>query len=265
MKTVLITAAAAFATLSPAAALAAASPFNGTWKTDMSSINFSKRPDVLVIKDGVYDCRSCTPAYKVKADGAFHRISGHPAVEETMIKVVDARSLDQVNRKGGRVVGKSRTTASADGKTATIAWTDMTNAGAPPASGTLIQTRSAAGPAGSHVLSGSWVAAKAEGLTDNATVQSLKLEGGVLSMTTPTGQAYSAKIDGTPAPFTGDPAVTTVSVKQSGPREIVETDMEGGKPVYVLRMTVSPDGKTLTLHNENKKTGATSSATANRV
>lgn len=265
MRTMLIAPAAACAALLPAAALAAPSPFDGVWKTDTSSIGFSKRPDVQVLKDGVYECVSCTPAYKIKADGAFHAIAGHPSVDETMVKVLDARSLEQTDRKGGRVVGMSRVTASADGQTATIAWTDTTNAGAPASSGTLVESRAKPGPAGAHVLSGSWVAVKAQGLTDSAVSQTLRVADGELSLSTPTGQSYTAKLDGTVAPFKGDPGVSTVSVKQTGPREIVETDMHDGKPVYVLRMTVSPDGGTLTFHNQNKKTGATTSATAKRV
>lgn len=264
MKTLLIAAAAACA-VAPAAALAAASPFDGTWKSDMSSVSFSKRADVQVIKDGVYDCPSCTPPYRIKADGAFHPIAGHPAVDETLVKVVDARTIKQVDRKGGRVVGSSRVTASPDGNTATIAWTDTTNAGAPSASGTLIETRTAPGPAGAHALSGSWIAAKAEGVSDSATTQMLKLDGGVFSMRTASGQSYSARVDGTAAPFKGDPTIATVSVKQVGPRELVETDMLDGKPVYVLHMTVSADGRKLTIKAENRKTNTTSSVTADKV
>jgi len=41
----------------------------------------------------------------------------------------------------------------------------------------------------------------------------------MLTMTTPTGQKYTAKMDGTEAPFSGDPGLTAVSVKKMGANE----------------------------------------------
>ena len=258
-------AALAAAVLAGPAQAAPASPFDGVWRTDPASIAFSKRPDVMVLKDGVYDCRSCTPAYTVKADGAFHPVAGHPSYDETMLSVVDDRTVEQTERKDGRVVGTTRVRVSEDGRTAAVAWTDTTNAGAPPVSGTVIETRTAPAPEGAHAASGSWVATQAQDFSEAATLQTLKLQDGVLTLTTPTGQSYAAKVDGPPAPFVGDPSVTAVTVARAGPRELVETDLHDGEVVSVLHMTVSPDGRTLTLQGENKKTGAVSSAKAEKV
>ena len=52
-------------------ALASAqSVLNGTWKIDMNKVDFSKKPDVFVLQDGMYECKTCTPPYKIKADGS---------------------------------------------------------------------------------------------------------------------------------------------------------------------------------------------------
>jgi hypothetical protein len=45
----------AIALLVPTAAIAAG-PFDGTWKTQLDSIQFSNKPDVYTLKDGIYKC-----------------------------------------------------------------------------------------------------------------------------------------------------------------------------------------------------------------
>jgi hypothetical protein len=47
----------AIALLVPTAALAAG-PFDGTWKMQLDSIQFSNRPDVYTLKQGIYKCSS---------------------------------------------------------------------------------------------------------------------------------------------------------------------------------------------------------------
>lgn len=248
----------------PPAALAAAaapSPFDGTWKTDLSSIDFSKRPRVVAVKDGVFTCSSCVPAISLKADGAFHPVAGHPENDEMSVKVVDARTVEEVDRKGGRTVGTAKIILASDGRTATVHWADTTNPGAPKASGEVVNTRVAPAPAGAHPLSGGWLATRARE-SDAAITQTIKLDGDTLTMTTPTGQSYVVRIGGPAAPFKGDPAVTTVSVKRAGPLELVETDFYDGKPVTELRMTAAPDGRSILFHGKNLKTGSTTSGKA---
>jgi hypothetical protein len=71
-------------------------------------------------------------------------------------------------------------------------------------------------------------------------------------MTSPTGQSYTTKLDGIEAPYHGDPGTTTVSLKRRlGPNTYEETDKLGDKAVFVARMTVSADGKTMSLENHD--------------
>ncbi|HEY6768560.1 MAG TPA: hypothetical protein VI386_27695 [Candidatus Sulfotelmatobacter sp.] len=81
-------------------------------------------------------------------------------------------------------------------------------------------------------------------------------------MTNPTGQSYTAKLDGTDAPFKGDPGTTSVSVKMSGKDTLEETDKRDGKTISISRMTVATGGKTAKIVFEDKLHGTTTSGNA---
>jgi hypothetical protein len=101
-------------------------------------------------------------------------------------------------------------------------------------------------------------------LSDNGLMVTYKVDGDSLSMSSPTGQSYVAKLDGTDAPYKGDPGVTSVSVKKMGKNTIEETDKRDGRVVSVARMTVGADGKTMNLKAEDKLRGTTSQFTATK-
>ena len=231
----------------------AQSAFNGTWKIDMNKVDFSKKPDVFVLQNGMYDCKTCTPPYKIKADGTDQTITGHPYVDTIAIKVVNDHQIQETDKKGGEVVGTSTTTISADGKTASFTFSDSSNTnGGPPVTGKGESTLVMKGPAGSHAVSGSWRMAKIESLSDNGIVWSYKVTGDEITMTAPTGQTYTAKLNGPDAPMKGDPGVTTVSVKTMGKNTLIETDKRDGKEISVFKLTVAADGKTAKAIAEDK-------------
>jgi hypothetical protein len=89
-----------------------------------------------------------------------------------------------------------------------------------------------------------------------------KVEDGSLSMSNPNGQSYVAKLDGTEAPYKGDPGTTSVSLKSMGKNTIEETDKREGKVISIVRMTVGADGKTMTVKVEDKLHGTKSQFTA---
>jgi len=74
-------------------------------------------------------------------------------------------------------------------------------------------------------------------------------------MTNQTGQTYTAKLDGTEAPYKGDPGTTSVSLKRMGANTMEETDKRDGKVISVSHMTVAPDGKTMTIAVDDKLHG----------
>jgi hypothetical protein len=95
-----------------------------------------------------------------------------------------------------------------------------------------------------------------ESLSDNALTFTLKVEGDTLTMTNPTGQSYSAKLDGTDAPYKGDLVVSIVSVRRLSDRTFEETDKQEGKPIRVKRMMIDPaDLKTVSTIVTDNLTG----------
>ncbi len=232
---------------------AAQNPLDGTWKTDMSKAKFLPKPDVYVLIDGMYECKTCSPPYKVKADGTDQPTPGNPYVDTVAITIVNDHEIDETDKKDGKLVGTSKTVISPDGKTSSFSFTDSSNTnGGPPVTGKGKQTRVASGPAGSHSISGSWQLAKFDDVSDNGIVWTYKISGDEITMTNPTGQAYTAKLDGTDAQMKGDPGVTTVSVKMLGKDTFQETDKRDGKVIGVWTMTVAADGKSAKGVNDDK-------------
>jgi hypothetical protein len=232
----------------------AQSPFDGTWKVDMSKSQLPKKPDEYLLKDGMYECKTCKPEIKIKADGQMQPISGHPYADMMMVKVVDDKTVEAASTKGGKDASKQTMTVSGDGNTLTTAWTYYGNPTGGPVSGTDTQTRVGKAPAGAHAISGSWREAKSDVATSDALIFSFKSGGDSLAYSTPTGQSYDAKIDGKEAPYTGDPGTTSVSLKRIG-NSIVETDYRDGKVISVALMSVSADGKTMTIDVDDKLHG----------
>jgi hypothetical protein len=69
-----------------------------------------------------------------------------------------------------------------------------------------------------------------------------------LNMTCPTGQSYTAKLDGTDAPYKGDPGIDAVSITLLSKETFVETDKRNGKAVKTKRvMAIPAGGNTLNL------------------
>ena len=132
----------------------AQSAFDGTWKVDMNKIDFSKKPDVFLLENGMYSCKTCTPPYTIKADGTDQAVSGHPYYDSVAIKVVSDHEIEETDKKGGSVVATSTSTVSSDGATLSFKFSDSSNTnGGPPVVGNGEAARVAKGPAGSNAIS----------------------------------------------------------------------------------------------------------------
>jgi hypothetical protein len=241
---------------------ALADGIDGTWKAVVDTAKTPKKPDVYVVADGMYDCKTCTPAFSVKADGMDHPVQGNPYFDTAAITLSDHK-VKEVDKKAGKTVTTTETVIAADGKSATQTFTD-TSASVTPVTGKAVLTQVAAGGKGSHAMSGSWRVASYASMSDNGLTITYKTSGGMLAMSTPTGQSYSAKLDGTPAPYKGDPGTSTVSVKMKG-KSLVETDMRDGKVIGVTTTTPSADGKSISVVFENKLKGNSMTFTANKM
>lgn len=152
-------------------------------------------------------------------------------------------------------------TVSPDGNTATVEFTDSTNTNSDPVTGKETMGRVAKSkrpPAGSHAISGAWQILKVESVSDNALMFTFKVEGDSLTMSNPTGQSYTAKMDGTNAPYKGDPGIDSISLVRLGKSTIAETYKHDAKPVRSRRIMVSPgDARTMSIIVDDSARGTT--------
>jgi hypothetical protein len=243
----------------------AQSAFDGTWKFQLDTAKFPTKPDEYLLKDGMYHCKTCAPPVEVKADGQDQNVSGHPYYDTVSIRVVDDRTIEETDKKNGKTVTTAKTWVSSDGNTLTFEFSDSSATAGEPVTGKGQETRVAKGPVGSHAISGSWRMEKMNALSENAMSITYKVAGDSLTMSNLTGQSYTAKLDGTEAPYKGDPGTTSVSVKKTGPNTMEETDKREGNVITVVRMTVSADGKTLKVLVDDKLHGTHSEFTATKL
>lgn len=236
--------------------------FTGTWKGDVNASVPSTKPSVVLLADGLYTCSTCVPVLKVAADGAFHPVVGSAYYDEMAVTVVDPAIVKRATRKGGKLVGETTATLSADGNTMTTAFNDLTAPNGIPVTGTGVSTRVTSGPAGSHASSGSWRQTSEGQVSDSGLVFTLAQVGKVVTYSTPTGISYVATTGGPAVAVVGDPGWTTVSLKQSGLNTLHETDYFDGKIIGKYVMTVSADGKKMTMDANDIKYGRTSTLVA---
>ena len=244
------------------ASLWAAGPFDGTWKVNVNRIQFPQKPEEWVLQNGTYVSSTSVPKVNVKADGTDQPVAGSKDYDTLAVRIVDDKTVEMTNKKGARVVGSSRGVVSADGKTITFDFTIYPESSKQPITGKLTLIRVAAGPSGSHAMSGSWRMQKADA-SENALTVTYKSSADGLMMSDPVGESYDAKFDGKEYPIQGA-AGYTVSLTKVNDRSIDETDRRDGKVVSVSHLTVSADGKTLTVRSEDKVQGTTTTYTATR-
>lgn len=244
---------------------AAQSPFDGTWKADAASLSVTARPEKMMLKAGMYSCATCLPSpYTVKADGAFHAVPGREYWDDTSVTIVDPTTVKRQFRRAGKVVSEGTETVSADGMTLTSSYTNTNNAAGVPVAATTVTTRIGTAPAGTHAISGEWKAAAPSSVSDTGLQVTLKVAGGMLTMTSPQGETLNARIGGGYAPNVGDPGKTMTKVALGGPRTLLLTDMRGGKVVQTSSYTVSADGATLSGKWKDARDGAIGAFTARK-
>ena len=236
--------------------------FDGTWRLDLSKAQLPKKPDQYLLQNGTYKCESCVPPYTVKADGQDQKVTGHPYFDTMSVRVVNDKSVEFTQKKGGKTVGTNKATVDSTGNKLTEEFTFQPQASTKLQSGKAMSTRVTKGPAGSHAISGSWRGEKIAELSQEAMTWTYKASADGMSMKAATGESYDAKFDGKDYPFKGDPGTTSVSLKKIDANTLEETDKRDGKTISVSRMTVS--GKTLKIDVDDKLHGTTASYVATK-
>lgn len=242
--------------------LFAQSPFDGTWKTNLDQSKFSPKPIVFSVSSGMYDCSSCAPKINVKADGNDQPVTGQ-AYDTIAVKEVDAHTIQVVTKKNGKTALDQTRTASDDGKTLTVKNTAHPPESDQPVTSEATLERVGKPVSGANATSGSWRIQKVDE-AENGLLETFKGGANELSMSDPTGESWTAKMDGKDYPVKGSYNTDSVSLKQINDHTIEVSFKRGGKLIGVDKMTVSPDGKTMTTVSESKLTGRVSTFVATK-
>lgn len=256
MKRYVLCAIVLLAALGAAAVSHSQSPFDGTWRIDAAKSKFDQKPFTIYASQGWYHCVSCTPPFDVQADGQFHAIAGQP-FDSVSVTIVDPHTIRIVTKKGDKPIEDDTATVSADGKMTTIKTVTYPSNGDGPQNSSMTLKRVGVLAAGVHATSGDWVPLKISDTEADLTF-TFKSNGDELTMTDPTGDSYTAKFDGSDYPYKGGYYTSAVSLKRIDAHTIVETDKRDGKVLNEQKMTVSPDGKSMTIVSHSPMNDMTS-------
>jgi hypothetical protein len=223
--------------------------------TKLDTAKFPTKPDQYSLSNNMYECLTCVPKVAVKADGTDQKVTGHPYYDTVVVQVVNASSVEIIEKKDGKVMFTDTRTVSPDGNTLQEKFSDTTEA--KPVTGEVTSTRVSPGAAGSHVVSGAWRTSKVDSVSNNGLTVSYQGTADGLKMSDPNGESYDAKFDGKDYPVEGDPGHTMVSLRRIGADTIEETDKRDGKVVGISHLTVSKDGKSIHIEYTDKLRGRT--------
>jgi hypothetical protein len=223
----------------------AQSAFDGTWIQDVNSFQFSKKPHVYTLNKGIYVCSTCVPKIDAKADGQDQSVSGSKYFDTVAVREVDASTVEEVQKKDGKTVYKDTYTASADGKTLSDKWEDDSESN--PVTGELIFSRVAKGAAGAHAISGSWRMEKEQNVSSTGTTFTFQSTQDGLKFSDHNGVTWEAKFDGKEVPEQGDPGHSMMSLRKVNDKTLDYTEKRDGKVVTTGHVTISEDGKKMTV------------------
>lgn len=251
---------ASAATRTSPSASGAEAAFNGTWKIDAAQTRFSPKPETFYIGNGWYHCTSCDPEMVVKADGTDQPVKDEP-YDTMSVKIVDDHTIQLIGKKDGNVVFDQTRTVSKDGKILTVKITSHPKDGGSPITTEATAKRIGIVPTDVQATSGKWQIEKFD-QSSNGLTFTYKVNGEDVTMTDPTGQSYTATLDGSEVPMKGTYGKMTVSLKKVGPDTIEETDKLNGKETDVSKMTVH--GSTMTIVDTSQPSGRTSTFVAHK-
>jgi hypothetical protein len=242
--------------------LLAQSPFDGTWKTIYDQSILSPKPISFSVSKGTYDAFSAVPEIHVKADGQDQSVRGHP-YDTIAVTEIDAHTVRIVYKKNAKTIRELVYSVAADGKS--LSYKSKSH---PPASDQIITaeaTMERVGeiPTGANATSGSWRAQK-RSASENDLLTTYRRSGDEMTSSKPTGETWTAKLDGKDYPVTGNYNFDSVSLKQMDAHNLEASYKREGKLIEVDKMTISTDGKRMTRVAESKLSGRVSTYVAEK-
>ncbi|HYW96521.1 MAG TPA: hypothetical protein VE870_13085 [Bacteroidales bacterium] len=227
--------------------------FNGTWKVDPGSYKTTMQV-TFTLKNGVYRVQSTgQPAYHIKADGDFHKVLGQPGFDAESVRIINDHTVQTTREKNGKKIRSTTFSVNPNGKTGTFRFSSVNNGHT--FKGKSILKRVAAGPAGSHAISGTWRMQRAAG--SSSWTMTYKINGNAIDFHSSTGASYQAKLYGTETTVVGDEPGEKMSVVMLGSHKLREIYRVKDKIGNVSVTTVAKDGKTAKVVDHNLDTGNT--------
>lgn len=213
-------------------------PFVGKWKLNVSRSTIVDQMVVEVAGPNKYTFRfEGGPPETILADGTDQ--TGLPGTTLS-VKVDDSGTLKVVRKQGGRIVVSAVWKLSEDGRILHDAFTGMQSDG--PAVTTNYVYKRMSGTSG---FAGNW-----ESTTEPLGLKfELQIEpyGGEGLSFVRQGSVKNITFDGQDHAVASATAGATVSGRRQSERALAYTDKNGGKVVDTQALTLSPDGKTLTI------------------
>jgi hypothetical protein len=218
---------------------AADAPYIGKWK--MNSAKSSVTGQTLSIEktaSGAMRYDSGGFAYEFKTDGKEYPL---PDGGTTAWKAVDAKTWDVTNRKNGKATANYRLVL--DGDTMTFQSVLSKADG-----GTLNESGKATRVSGGPGFMGKWKISDAKIAVTTMDIAANGADGVTIQFPEQ-GATCRAKFDGKDYPLTGTLVGngSAYALKKTGARSFEITEKLNGKPMYVDKINVSDDGKTLVM------------------
>ena len=227
---------------------AAVNPWNGTWKLNDARSKRTGSVDTITQSDGKYTVATSGITLSFRCDGAEYPMPGGRMM--TCSKVSDT-AMHLVFKAGGEELSQVDRTLSDNGETMTMVATGKAPDGT-PFHDTEVSKKTQAGSG--DAWTGAWQNVKVE--TSSHGVAVVEATAGSITFTYPMAKSsLTAKLDGTPATEEGPHPEEglTVSLTSAGPLTINEVDTLNGTVIEHDTLTVSADGKTMTI--EAQRTG----------
>jgi hypothetical protein len=220
-------------------AIAADAPYLGKWRMSVTKSDVTGQ--TLTIEktaSGMMRYESGGFVYEFKTDGKEYPM---PDGGTTAWKAVDAKTWDVTNRRNGKVTANYRLVLDADTMTFQSALSKADG-------GTLTESGKATRMSGGPGFAGKWKISAAKPAVTTMDITANGTDGVTIQMPEQ-GAISKAKFDGKDYPLTGTLVgnATTYALKATGPRSFEITEKLNGKPLYIDKISVSDDGKTLTL------------------
>lgn len=260
MRAVIVAAALAFS----ATSARAASPFDGRWVDDLKTQIGVAGFDTYLVSNGIYKCESCRPPRNYPADGKMRRVTGDPSVIAESVTIHGPRAI--VTRTQDHEMTRDTTMAVApNGQTATYVSLDKWPQRSERLRTEYLAKRVKPAPAGTHVVSGSWLGVRYVQVPEEYRSVDLNEANGQFMRSNFRHGHYTAKIGGPPTPVRGDGKdIYQAMVRAPNERTRVETILLNGKPVVERTYMLSADGKTMVTTVRDPEDGSVFSTTSRR-